>query len=194
MARLRAMANISAATGASVNAPAGVASGTGLASDPTLETGTPLSPGLLEIASLSVMQSAAAAPGSNDELHGCLVAILCAHAALEARMNEAADGLGEWWDDRERQPVELKWADLVERLGGTRPLRRSPVRAAVARLTLDRNRIAHFRGVPMPDGRIRVSGPPDKTRGGITQVRGYFDTTLAAKRLEDAKKAIEALT
>jgi hypothetical protein len=45
----------------------------------------------------------------------------------------------------------------------------------------------------MPDGRVRVSGPPDKTRGGITLVRGYFDTTRAAGRLEDAKKAMEAL-
>jgi len=153
------MAKSVRSAGTSVNASAGIAEGIGFADDATVETGTPLSPGLLEIASLSVMQSASATRGSNDELHGCLVAILCAHAALEARMNEAADALGEWWDDRERQPVELKWADLVERLTGARPLRRSPVRAAVARLTKDRNRIAHFRGVPMPDGRVRVSGP-----------------------------------
>jgi hypothetical protein len=180
-------------TSRSVKVHAGVAEGIGVANDATVETGTPLAVGLLAIAEEAVVRSNRANPGSNDELHACLVAVLCAHAALEARMNEAAEGLGEWWDDRERQPVELKWADLVERLTGARPLRRSAVRAAVARLTVDRNRIAHFRGVPMPDGRVRVSGPPDKRRGGITQVRGYFDTTRAAGRLEDAKKAMEAL-
>ncbi len=181
-------------TSRSVKVQAGVAEGIGVINNhATVETGTPLAAGLLAIAEEAVARSKGAEPGSNDELHACLVAVLCAQAALEARMNEAAGGLGEWWDDRERQPVELKWADLVERLTGARPLRRSPVRAAVARLTVDRNRIAHFRGVPMPDGRVRVSGPPDKARGGITQVRGYFDTTRAARRLEDAKKAMEAL-
>ncbi len=180
-------------TSRSVNVQAGVAEGIVVADALTVETGTPLAAGLLAIAEEAVARSKEVEAGSNDELHACLVAILCAQAALEAQMNEEAEGLGEWWDDRVRQPIELKWADLVERLTGARPLRRSPVRAAVARLTVDRNRIAHFRGVPMPDGRVRVSGPPDKTRGGITQVRGYFDTTRAARRLEDAKKAMEAL-
>jgi hypothetical protein len=158
-----------------------------------VETGTSLSPRLLDIASEAASQATAAAPGSPDELHACLVAILCAHAALEARMNQAGDGLGEWWEDRERMPTTLKWADLVERLAGVRPLEGTAVRQAVTRLTLDRNRIAHFRGVPMPDGRVRVSGPPDKARGGITRVQAYFDAARAVERLQDAKTAIEAI-
>jgi hypothetical protein len=170
-----------------------------MAMDAPVETGTPLAPRLLEIATRSAAQAAKASPGTNDELHACLVAILCAHAALEARLNEAGDPLGEWWEDRERQPVEAKWADLVERLTGNRPVRSTLVRRSVARLTKDRNLIAHFRGVPirgpgLRGRKVRVSGPPDKSRGGITQVRAYFDAKCAGERVLDANEAIEALT
>lgn len=171
--------------------PAVLPRGLGEAFAPSVETGTPLAPRLLAIASAAVSQATAATPASTDELDGCLVGILCAHAALEARMNQAGESLGEWWERRERKPPEVKWADLVQRLTGVRPSRRH--QKAVGRLAADRNAIAHFRGVRMPDGRVRWSGPPDKARGGITRVQAHFDAARAADRLQDARTAIEAI-
>jgi hypothetical protein len=160
--------------------------------------GTPLTERLLGIAEEATAQAKAelAMPAderSNGELQGCLVAILCAHAALEARMNEVGAEHDEWWADRERLGFEQKWADLVDRHTGTRPLRGSTVRNAVKRLHKDRNLIAHFRGVPVPGHGLRVSGPPVSARGGGSEVRAYFNAERAADRLADARRAIEAL-
>jgi hypothetical protein len=163
---------------------------------PTVEIGTPLAPRLLAAAQSAVGRASAAEPGQNDELEACLVAILAAHAAIEASLNEAVEyradkALMEWWDDREPLRLEAKWADLIERITGDRPAWGSAVRNGIVRLNRDRNLIAHGRGVKHEDrGRLGVSGPPIARRGGIAAVRAHFDSRRAAKRVVDAEAAI----
>jgi hypothetical protein len=185
-----------------IGAGAGVASAKVATNDATVRMtdyaeasiGTSLSPRLMAVAGASA--SAAAQPGAdgNAQLEQCLVAILCAHAAIEAEMNEVGDGLDPvWWAPRERWQPEPKWCALMEQRHGVKPRRSHPGRKAVRRLSVDRNRVAHFRGVPMSDGSLAVAGPPVEDRGGIGPVRASFDAARAAGAVADATLAIDAL-
>ena len=121
------------------HAAAGVAPGSAVGHGAMVHTGTPLAPRLLDIARDAAGRAASATAGSNDELDGCLVAILCGHAAVEARLNETVEysspspALLQWWDDREALKLEAKWTDLVERQTGTRPTPGSKVRNGIVR-------------------------------------------------------------
>lgn len=183
-------------------AAAGVAEGVGSGHAPTVHTGTPLAPRLLDISRDAAARASAAAPGSKEELEACLVAILCAHAAIEASLNEAIEyaeyaspssGLQQWWEDREALRTEVKWADLIEHRTGTRPAPGSRERNGIVQLSGDRNLIAHGRGVKQAGGRKGVSGPPVTRRGGITKVQAHFDAMRAAERVRDAEAAISLI-
>jgi hypothetical protein len=133
-------------------------------------------------------------PDPNAELQQCLVAILCAHAAVEAQMNDVGDAMDPvWWATRERLQIERKWVVLAHKRTGTRPPRSDPARKAVHRMTIDRNLVAHFRGLKQPDGSYAVSGPPVEHRGGISPVRAYFDAARAMAAVADAQEAFKAL-
>jgi hypothetical protein len=147
--------------------------------------GTSLGPRLLEEAAVS---------DPNVELQRCLVAILCAHAAVEAQMNEVGDALDPaWWATQERQPIERKWVALAQKRTGMKPPDDDPARIAVRRLSTDRNLVAHFRGLRQPDGSYVVSGPPVEDRGGISPVRAYFDAARAKAAVDDAGEAFKVL-
>src|SRR3990172_8013091 len=158
----------------STEAHAGTASAVGQAFDATVRIsdyaeasiGTSLAPRLMAVAMEAAVAAGDLRADPNARLERCLVAILCAHAALEADMNEVGDELDrEWWAARERWKVERKWAALIEKRSGTKPPRGAPARKAVKRLTIDRNRVAHFRGVPQRGGSIAVAGPPVESGG-----------------------------
>jgi hypothetical protein len=160
--------------------------------------GTSLGPRLLEEAVEAAAESQDAAetadPDPNTELQRCLVAILCAHAAVEAQMNEVGDAVDPaWWATHERMRIERKWVALAHKRTGTKPPRSDPARKALRRLTSDRNLVAHFRGLKQPDGSFAVSGPPVKDRGGISPVRAYFDAARAKAAVDDAHEAFKAL-
>jgi hypothetical protein len=161
--------------------------------------GTSLGPRLLEEAANAASLSAAAAASGdpeqrNAELQSCLVAILCAHAAVEAQMNEVGEVTDRiWWATKERMKVERKWVALAERRTGTKPPRSDPPRKAVRLLTIDRNLVAHFRGLKQRDGSYKVPGPPVTAKGGISPVRAYFDAARAQRAVADAEEAFKAL-
>ncbi len=139
---------------------------------------------------------AAAGPVSNEELEACLVAVLCAHAALEGTMNEVGDVTdAAWWATQERRrPFEGKWAALVaKRSKAAAPSKGDPAWDAVCRLTWDRNQVAHFRGLRQADRTFQTSGPPVEGRGGISPIRAYFDAAKAHAAVADAEEAIKAL-
>ena len=160
--------------------------------------GTSLGPRLLEEAVEAAAESKDAAEwpeaDPNTQLQRCLVAILCAHAAVEAQMNEVGDALdAAWWATQERMPIERKWLSLVRKRTGTRPRQGDPALSAVRRLTTDRNLVAHFRGLKQPDGSFALAGPPVEDRGGISPIRAYFDAARAMAAVEDAHEAFKAL-
>jgi hypothetical protein len=160
--------------------------------------GTSLGPRLFQEAVEAAAESQDAAerpdPDPNTQLQRCLVAILCAHAAVEAQMNEVGDALDPaWWATCERLPIERKWVALAHQRTGKRPPRSDPARTAVRRLTFDRNLVAHFRGLRQPDGSYAVSGPPVEDRGGISPVRAYFDAARAKAAVGHADEAFKAL-
>lgn len=180
--------------------------GTGRAFDATVRItdyveasiGTSLGPRLLEEAERAAAASRAAAAAAeadpNIELQSCLVAILCAQAAVEAQMNEVGEALDSaWWATQERQPIERKWLALCQKRTRMKPDPDDPARSAVRRLSIDRNLVAHFRGLRQPDGLYVVSGPPVEDRGGISPVRAYFDPARAMAAVDDAHEAFKAL-
>lgn len=160
--------------------------------------GTSLGPRLLAEAVKAAAESQDAAETAesdpNTELQRCLVAILCAHAAVEAHMNEVGDALDPaWWGTWERQNIEVKWVAMTKKRTDAEPPKDDPVRSAVRRLRLVRNMLAHFKGVEQADGSIAVSGPPVEDRGGISPVRAYFDAARAKTAVADADEAFRAL-
>jgi len=168
------------------------------------KTGTSLGPRLLAEAHRAAAESAAATgweartddPGEtpNDELQKCLVAILCAHAALEAQMNDVGDAIDPaWWAGLERTPMWKKWRCLMERHQGTKPPRSDPTYKAVLRLSSDRNSVAHHRGLRQSDGTYARAKAPDTARRGITFVRAHFDAARARAAVDDAEAAFRVL-
>ena len=160
--------------------------------------GTDLGPRLLAEARRAAAESQAATenPGGdgNDELQKCLVAILCAQAAVEAQMNAVGDALDSpWWATQERCRIGLKWRTLAERRFGAKPPRSDPTYKAVLRLTRDRNLVAHFRGLLQPDKSYAVAGSPVTSRGGISPVRAYFDAARAKGAVAAAELALLSL-
>jgi hypothetical protein len=157
---------------------------------------TPLSPILLAEATRSAARAREArnAGRLEDELPPALVAILCAHAAVEAAVNAEAFRLDPaWLTANERQSIDAKWAWIVERRTGQPPPTDRGPRQKLRSLTGDRNLIAHFRGVPQPGGGTSVMGPPDSRRGGISRVRSYFDADRAERAVAEATIAIAAI-
>jgi hypothetical protein len=157
---------------------------------------TPLSPVLLAEAARSAARAREARDAGRleDELPPALVAILCAHAAVEAAVNAEAFRLDPGWlKANERQSIDAKWSWVVERRTGQPPRADQGPRQKLRRLTSDRNLIAHFRGVRQPDGGTSVMGPPDSRRGGISRVRSYFDADRAERAIADAAVALEAI-
>ncbi len=112
--------------------------GTGRAFDATVRItdyaeariGTSLGPRLFEEAVEAAAESRDAAEtviDPNTELQRCLVAILCAHAAVEAQMNEVGDALDSaWWATQERQAIERKWIALAQKRTGKEPAADGP--------------------------------------------------------------------
>ena len=160
--------------------------------------GTSLGPRLLAEAVKAAAESQDAAETAesdpNTELQRCLVAILCAHAAVEAHMNEVGNALDPtWWAPLERKNIVRKWVAITKKRTDAEPPDDDSVLLAVGRLTAVRNMLAHFKGVEQADGSIAVSGPPVDDRGGISPVRAYFDAVRAKIAAADAREAFGAL-
>ena len=98
-----------------------------------------------------------------------------------------------WWSTQERRPLLEKWLNLGEKRSNETLPADDPALMAVRRVSQERNRVAHFRGVPQEDGSIAVAGPPVTARGGISPVRAHFDAALARAVVVDAEAAFEAL-
>jgi hypothetical protein len=133
---------------------------------------------------------------SNEQLEQCLVAILCAHAAVEAQMNEVGNVVdAAWWATQEKRWTMAKWDALAAARAarGSVPGDPTGAREAFERLNADRNYIAHFRGVPREDGSLSVVGPPVIDKGGISVVRAYFDADRARQAITDAELCLQAL-
>lgn len=133
--------------------------------------------------------------GLGEETRGCILAVLVAHAAIEAFINqEGADRASAWWEQAERDRVQVdgKWRHLAA-LVGADPRRGSGWYQGVRGLTFDRNLVAHYKGVPQPGG-LALSGPPVSTRGraNISPVRAYFNAPRARLNVERAVLAIRA--
>jgi hypothetical protein len=160
--------------------------------------GTDLAPRLLAEANRAAAESRAAVndpdADPDDQLQKCLVAILCAAAAVEGQMNSVGDALdAAWWKTQEPRRFLEKWKALAERRTGQPIPDDDPTLAAVARLNRDRNQVAHFRGLRQPDDTFQRSGPPVDDRGGISPVRAYFDANRASAAIADAEEAFAAL-
>jgi hypothetical protein len=167
-----------------------------ISEQPDVQTGTALSPHLLAEARLAVVraQLANSAGRWQDELGPTLAAILCAHAAVEAAVNDEANRLDSvWFTANERLPLEEKWSRVVKQRTGQPPQNAGGPRQSLLRLDNDRNLIAHFKGVPQSNGRVSVTGPPVRRRGGISRVRSYFGAVRAERALADAESAIAAV-
>ena len=76
---------------------------------------------------------------------------------------------------------------------GVEPTPGSGIGQRVAALFSDRDRIAHFRGVPDGRGGTAIHQPPVTSDSGITAVRAYFTVELAVRHVETAERAIAAL-
>jgi hypothetical protein len=161
--------------------------------------GTSLGPRLLAEAHRAAAESAAAAEvgyagDPNDRLQKCLVAILCAQAAVEAQMNEVGELVdAAWWAKLERRSLAEKWRALAEKRTATKLRDDDPTLAAVLRLNDDRNQVAHHRGLRQPDRSYIRSGAPVVAQGGVSPIRAYFDEQRAQGAVDDAEKAFLAL-
>src|SRR4051812_12917668 len=147
--------------------------------------GTALAPRLLGAARRAAADAirASAGPLSNEELEACLVAVLTAHAAVEAAMNEVGEVTdAAWWANWQPKSIDQKWSALVERRRDAEILEDDPGLLAVKRLQWDKNQVAHFRGLRQLDNSYEVAGPPVEDRGGISPLRAYFDARRASDR------------
>lgn len=160
------------------------------------QIGTPLNPQLLAEARFAVdrARQANTAGQWSDVLAPTLAAILCAHAAVEAAVNAEANRVDSaWFGANEKLSLEEKWSWVVKQRTGRSPAKGHGPGQSLRRLCIDRNLIAHFKGVRQPGGGTSVVGPPDTSHGGITRVRAYFNAVRAERALADAESAISEI-
>lgn len=145
---------------------AGDASATGQAFDASvsftgalsMRVGTSLGPRLLVVATEAAHRSIAARDSGhpdrrNEELEQCLVAILCAQAAVEAQMNQVADAIdADRWERHRWNSFPTKWAVLAEMRQ-----REPEATESVRELNDARNLVAHSAACPRLMDRSRRS-------------------------------------
>ncbi len=117
------------------------------------------------------------------------MAVLCAHAAIEAFVNREAEARlpTEEWMAPEKENLPQKWMSLVLRLTRDELRMGQGLGQDIKRLEADRNLIAHFKGVRNRSGKPEFRQPPVAKQGGITAVRAYFDADRAGVALHTAR-------
>ena len=132
-----------------------------------------------------------------DENRQTLVAILCAHAAIEAFTNQEGSVRDQArWEADEAAKKQLvdKWCGLVERLSGAVPSQGQGAAQKLKMLDDERNSIAHYKGFKLPGGTRAFASAPTSTPdlGNISGFRAYYRAGKANTAVATAWAVIES--